>query len=88
MRTEYLSMKEIGALYGVSSHVVGRALKDAGLRTPEGKPSSRAFEEDAVTQRHSDDGDTYFWIWDVAKVTPILERAGLTRVSDATADPG
>ncbi len=86
MKTEYLSMKEIGAIYGVSSHVVGRLLKDAGLRTPKGRPSVRAFKEKFVTQRHSDDGETYFWVWDVAKVTPFLERAGLKKVADAAAN--
>jgi len=85
MKTEYLSMKEIGALYGVSSHVIGRILKKYGLRTPEGRPSDGAFQDKFVTQRHSDDGTTYFYVWDIAKVTPILESAGLTRVADATA---
>ena len=86
MKTEYLSMKEIGAIYNVSSHRIGKILKDCGLRTPGGKPSDRAFQEKFVTQRHSDDGETYFYVWDVAKVTPILERAALKKVADAAAN--
>jgi hypothetical protein len=40
----YLSMREIGEQLGVTSHVVGRKLKEAGLRTQEGNPSAEAIE--------------------------------------------
>ena len=37
-------MRELGKQIGVTSHVVGRKLKEIGLRTAEGKPSARAIE--------------------------------------------
>lgn len=40
----YLSMRELGTILNVTSHVVGRKLKECGLRTPEGNPSSKAIE--------------------------------------------
>ena len=41
----YMSMRELGEQLGVTSHVVGRRLKEVGLRTQEGKPSARAVED-------------------------------------------
>lgn len=41
----YRSMRDLGEQLGVSSHVVGRKLKECGLRTAEGKPSARAVED-------------------------------------------
>lgn len=40
--TRYLSMRELGEQLGVTSHVVGRKLKEVGLRTQEGNPSAKA----------------------------------------------
>ena len=80
-----MSMKELGALYGVSSHAIGRLLKKEGLRTPAGKPSSRAFQDGFVMPRWSEGSDTYFYVWATAKVIPILEAAGLKMVQNATA---
>jgi hypothetical protein len=39
---KYLSMRQIGTILGVSSHVVGRKLKEVGLRDSEGHPTERA----------------------------------------------
>ena len=41
---EYRSHTEIGKEYGVSSHQVGKWLKDMGLRTKDGKPVPRHFQ--------------------------------------------
>ena len=70
---EYLSLTELGRLYGVSSHVVGRWLKGLGLRTECGRPSREAFAQGYVTQRPSRHPGTYFWIWHAAKTTGILD---------------
>ena len=70
---EYLSLTELGRLYGVSSHVVGRWLKGLGLRTEDGRPSEKAFSEDYVSRRPSRHPGTYFWIWHADKTTGILD---------------
>ena len=40
----FATMRDIGKQLGVSSHAIGRKLKEIGLRTAEGKPSTRALE--------------------------------------------
>lgn len=50
---EYFTLTELGRLYGVSSHVVGRWLKNLGLRTESGQPSNQAFADGFVSQRPS-----------------------------------
>ena len=38
----YVTMRQIGKNLGISSHAVGRKLKEVGLRTSEGHPSEKA----------------------------------------------
>ena len=70
---EYLSLTEIGKVYGVSSHAVGRWLKNLGLRTESGQPSAQAFNENYVSQRPSTQPQTYFYVWDAEKTLGILD---------------
>ncbi len=78
--SEYWTMREIGALFEVSSHKIGRALKAIGLRTGEGRPSRAAFEDEYVRQRWTEDGAHYLWAWHAKKTITVLEKHGLTRV--------
>lgn len=73
MNDEYASLTEIGKDLGVTSHVVGAKLKQLGLRTPDGKPSSHAFNEGFVAQRPSRQPDTYFYVWHKEKVLALLK---------------
>ncbi len=77
--SEFKSLTELGRLYGVSSHQVGRWLKQLNLRTADGKPSRTAFEAGLVSTRPSRGFDTYFYVWDEAQVQDILDAAGHTR---------
>jgi len=70
----YASQTEIGELYEVSSHVVGRWLKALGLRTDDGRPSQKAFDEHFVAQRSSRGEGTYFWVWHRERTTELLDR--------------
>jgi len=70
---DFLSLTEIGKLYGVSSHVVGRWLKNLGLRTESGSPSIQAFNEKYVSQRPSRQPGTYYHVWDAKKTTDLLD---------------
>ena len=76
MAEEYLTMKELGAERGRTSHEVGKALKKAGYRTESGKPSRTAFAEEMVEQRWDDHGH-YVWAWHAAKTRLVLDRMGL-----------
>lgn len=74
---ETLTQTQLGMLFGESSHVVGRWLKELGLRLPNGKPSPRAIEAGWVTT--CSDGPVSFPVWSKDKVVAALERAGHRR---------
>ncbi len=79
----YWTMKEIGAVFGVTSHKVGKKLKELGFRTPQGRPSQRAFNEGYVQQRWAWESEVYLWAWHRDKTTALLEQAGMERAKDA-----
>ena len=71
---EFWTMKEIGAMCGITSHKVGKKLKEAGLRTPDGKPSQRAFDQGYVKKRWGFERlEIYNWTWHKDKVIAVLE---------------
>ncbi len=69
---DYMTMKELGQRLGLSSHQVGKKLKEVGLRTPEGRPSGAAFRRKLVEQRWSSDGEHYLWAWDAERTLRFL----------------
>jgi hypothetical protein len=77
--TEFLSLTELGHLYGASRNKVGHWLVDLGLRTKERKPSQTAFDGGFVDQRPSTQPGTYYWVWHGEKTTRLLDRAGFQR---------
>lgn len=79
MPDEFGTMKEIGKVFGVSSHVVGKRLKELGWRRKDGKPSHEAFACGLVQRKWTEDGEHYLWAWSIARTVPILEQAGLCR---------
>ena len=80
MSDDFLSQTELGKLYGVSSHKIGKWLLDLGLRTKDNKPSRTAFEAGFVDQRPSTQPGTYFWVWHSEKTMQALDKAGHKRV--------
>jgi len=88
---EFETMKKIGQLYGVTSHAIGRKLKELGFRTAEGRPSSKAFDLGLVEQKWTQDHANYLWAWHTVKTTRLLEQAGMTRLvvnNPVAAGPG
>lgn len=79
----YLSQRELGAIYGVSSHVIGRWLKGLGLRTDGGSPSVRAFNEGYVSQRPSTQPGTYFYVWHRDKTCEQFDGMGYPRADES-----
>lgn len=69
----YKTMKEIGAEIGMTSHKVGKRLKELGFRTGDGKPSKLAFASNMVEQKWTEDRQNYLWTRDVAKTTKALK---------------
>jgi len=79
MSDDFVSLTELGELYGVTSHKVGRWLKDLGLRDQSGRPSREAFSDGFVAQRESTRPGTYFYVWNLAKTTVLLDKMGYPR---------
>jgi hypothetical protein len=69
-------MTEIGQLFGVSSHVVGRWLVGIGLRTPEKFPSTKAFKGGYTNKAPNGRGSGWYYVWDRDKTVQALEEAG------------
>jgi hypothetical protein len=43
MNDEYVTMRDIRKAYGISSHKVGKELKDSGYRDHGGQPTKKAY---------------------------------------------
>jgi hypothetical protein len=76
----YWTMKQIGTLFGTTSHQIGKKLKMVGLRTPDGKPSLEAFQSHLCEQLWDCDHVHYLWGWERDRTVAILEQSGLERV--------
>jgi hypothetical protein len=81
MTDTFCSMRSLGAMLGVSSHVVGRVLKGLGLRTPDGQPSPAAKESGLVTQAEGPQHWIKLWLWHEERTLAILEAANLENPS-------
>jgi hypothetical protein len=86
MSVRYLSLTELGKLYGVSSHQVGKWLKGLGLRTEGNDPSELAFEGGFVDRRPSTQPGTYYYVWHEQKTTEILDKMGYPRAKQQEQD--
>ncbi len=73
MNDYFVTMKEIGAEFGVTSHAIGKKLKELGLRTADGKPSSRAFDDGYCDQKWTQDEKHYLWAWHLG-LAPGMKR--------------
>jgi hypothetical protein len=78
---EYLNMRDIGKMFGLSSHAVGKELRDCGYRDHTRKPTRKAFGEGMVREHW--DGEHPEWVayvWNVRKVAELLEDFGHKKV--------
>lgn len=70
-----MSQRQIGRLFGESSHAVGRWLVEAGLRDQDGKPTGKAFDG-GFCETAPSRNEGYFWTWRPDKVVPVLQQRG------------
>lgn len=75
---KHLSLTQLGTVFGVTSHKLGFWLVQAGLRTANMSPSPRAFSEGFV--KRCQNGNGYFYVWQMAKTIAVLEAAGHRRI--------
>lgn len=73
----FVKMRDIGRIFGKTSHDVGRLLKHHGFREQSGKPSKKAFEKHLVSEVWT--GDYYCWDWSLSKTSALLETFGWKR---------
>lgn len=81
-RFEFMTLTQLGEIFGVSSHKVGDWLVELGFRTENKRPSKLAFEADVVKEGPSR-GQGYNWIWHAEKTIEAIEAAGHKRTFPA-----
>ncbi len=75
---KYVSMTALGKRFGVSSHTVGRALKDRGVRLPNGEPTPNAIQAGLVARRPTPRQEwVMYWVWHEDLTPTYLIAAGL-----------
>lgn len=77
MNEKFLSISQIGIIYGVSRVVVGRWLKNLGLRDQRGYPIG---DGKAMTKMiESPKNGSRFYVWNKTKILEILDNMGYPR---------
>jgi hypothetical protein len=74
-RFEYMTLTQIGEVFGVSNQQVGKWLAKLGLRTDANRPSREAFDGGYVKAGPSR-GQGYNWVWHSEKTVRALSEAG------------
>jgi hypothetical protein len=72
---DWLSLTELGRLYGISAVQTGRLLVLSGLRSREGEPTARALRDGIALCPHP--GDHHQALWSRRGCAAPLERQGL-----------
>ena len=74
---EYITLTELGALYGVTSHKVGKWLREAGLRDKRGNPINEGLW--MTTETLAPNGFTPFFVWHRQSTIRLLDSLGYQR---------
>ena len=80
---DYVTMSELGPLFGTTSHQIGKTLKVANLRTPTGNPTLPAIERGLTRRFEGPKPWIPLWKWHKEKILFYLEYYGLRRVETA-----
>ena len=85
MDSDFWTLTELGYNYfgGISGKEVGKTLKAAKMRTPDGKPTSTAIELGLTQKFEGPQPWIPLWKWHKEKILPYLEYHGLERVENA-----
>lgn len=77
MNSEWTNMRDIGRLFGRTSHDVGRFLKHHEYRMSNGKPTKKSFDGGLIREHFSN--GYYSWDWHLERTAALLETFGWTR---------
>lgn len=80
--SDWISLTELGRLYGVSAMQAGRMLCEAGLRHPGGEPTARALNHGLAQVQHPHNHRQTFW--NRRGCSARLERQGLLPMRQQT----
>ena len=78
LKYEYLSLGQLGEVFGATSHQVGRWMTQIGLRveSKKGKKPSRDAFSGGIVKDVPSNGTGYMWAWHAEKTVKALEEAG------------
>lgn len=76
---EFISLTQLGQLFGASSHQMGRWLVEVGLRTQYYEPSQQAIDGGFISIAKPEGGRP-FVAWHREKTIQVLEQAGHVRI--------
>lgn len=82
---KFVNQTQLGRMFGVTSHVMGRWLVEIGLRTVDLKPSRKAFDGGFMTKADTGRGAGWYYVWHRRKTIAALEAAGYKRVETTPA---
>jgi hypothetical protein len=75
-QAHWLSLTDLGRLYGISAVHCGRLLSEAGLRQGNGAPSTNALRQGLAYQHHPQSPNTSA-VWNAQGCSPLLQEQGL-----------
>lgn len=78
----WLSLTDLGRIYGISAVHCGRLLSDAGLRQENGAPSTRALRQGLAYQHHPHSPNPSA-VWNAQGCGPLLQGQGLRPMAEA-----
>lgn len=78
---DFDTMKNIGGSYSLTSHQLGKILKQHGFRDDQkpSQPTSLAEYCRMIRKRFDSDGTHFIWEWHVKRTCMLLERLGHER---------
>ena len=77
---DFVTMTELGVLYRVSAREVGKTLKEAKMRAPDGLPTTCAIELGLTRKFPGPQPWIPLWKWHRVKILPYLEYHGLEKI--------
>jgi hypothetical protein len=75
-QTHWVSLTDLGRIYGISAVHCGRLLSDAGLRQGNGAPNARALRQGLAYQHHPHSPNPSA-VWNEQGCGPVLQEQGL-----------
>jgi hypothetical protein len=79
--TLWLSLTDLGRIYGISAVHCGRLLSDAGLRQQNGAPSSKALQQGLAYQHHPH-ASCPSAVWNGEGCATLLQEQGLRPMAE------